>query len=1770
MAELRDFMKKESAKLSDFVSEVSNNPMWSRPSAQSFAAHASLMSDDPVNTYDRVMSEMEVQGTSPTHQLYIDSLNRRAEEQSLRALEQVFGSGNPDDVEAAIKGYTNMPPQSQHELLEREAIAAPSSNETIAAEEFRIDTGNRLREINERRAIVQQVMNEELAKNDQGILSIAGDIAEMIVPVVGQRPTAQLMEELERDGWGDQFESFVLNGQAKQELSEMLRDVPEYQRLELAYKLVEAINNSPNAVLFNENTLEKANLLRIMLEEGYYTDTDRWIDNVIGVLDASAVGAPLAKMLGVGRAIRGASRGVSSVVQSMARRDAVKAPVMPHSASQALKDTNPEKARALHAAMVDDLSEEVANAAYGASRIDAIGHDIAGEVLQPFDVVKNKVDIPVQAPRILPPSPRVMDVATANGTVYLSEAERLGVTAKVINDFRAATGLQPRTAMMREGQVIDGVTGEFSNNTVNIRAIYGTVDGGFTRERITRVIENEIDRPTIRNRRGEEFFDTRGEGVQYHGSSTRLTNLYDSHYTSENIYGQGFYTSDAMDIVSGYSRKGRGGEEVVYRVDEKVPVNFYDLDSPLTDDVLKIAREAFPDDLPTEALDGSPLDTLSKLFDEIRAESRYMGLSADDVQGFFDSVRYELGKKGYGGYAHRGGRLTGHQDHQVKIYWEPETQIDITEVSKADFQAPPRTIEFEELGPSAVDDAIERTKIALRQYGIDDSDISILVRDGEHFTPIPSTLASRDLENFLVQVNFPYRVVADDIPLEQFNVKWNIFDRLGFTSGSKHGSIQRHVLPLSSMLQKHIVGGAAVTIDRGSLLAKNLLDLSRQATDIYDKLPASRKAAFFEEVKRANFEGRYADKARLIAEGFEPEELTLLDKWKEYWDTMYHLENRDKRMSLANQGYQRVVNPNGTQLDAKPIQRGGASGRVYDVDTDSVITLSREEIDELYEKGGHFSSLRNEVNIGGEVIGGEAGLPILVRNQPGGTISRGYRDWDNVLDYRPGYFSVKYDAEYFIVRTERRPDGQTYERAIAVSGDLKSAQQRARELAQEGGEYRVRADVKGEEREVFMDSVNLSGGRSAQRIRGERLEDATEANTSGFDMQYVMNPVDTMVNTARGISDRVAMREFIEVSKTRFLQQFGHMLPKNKFGQVMWPSKIEHIGRPGELASKELADARTTWEAINYWENGYVNAIDDTWKAALRKMGEIAGMRGLTRAEKAAFWAASQSGPLTQSRRLAFNLYLVLNPARQFIVQAHQSVQLAALRPAYVAKQLGRDFPALVAARLNNGAKGLPEALVKSSGRSKEQLEDMYEAYINSGLSASIDRQNLLRGSLLSAADDLTYKSQAVGALASTGRGVNKALNTTRRIGFDLGEEVNMMTSFLTFYDRALEANKGKKLSLEQLEEVTASARDFTYGMNFADDMPYNQNWLSMVFQFAQVPHKAALQFTFNRALTPMEKVRMASFNLAMYGVPPGSLLYSMVEPATGELPEEVREAIIFGLESYALNTAFSLMAGEDVKLSYNALQATDTVGLQELVTSIMTHDIGSLIAASPSGSLFFGNNPRLTEWARTVAKFTNFIPEDTEDPTTLPIVLKETFGLASGFSNAFKARLAYKLNEKHTAQGRVTKEGINLFEAIGTALGFETQHEMLNRYVSNELYEKSKEFEEDVKEQYRLTKMQLHRVGKDIRDPETAAQIMSYGWAAFEGTRAREIWEGLMRRDLEAGDHTMFNTLLRSETGGIMSRDEVRHLARSLPDGETKRGVLQILDDMDAIEELR
>jgi hypothetical protein len=64
--------------------------------------------------------------------------------------------------------------------------------------------------------------------------------------------------------------------------------------------------------------------------------------------------------------------------------------------------------------------------------------------------------------------------------------------------------------------------------------------------------------------------------------------------------------------------------------------------------------------------------------DEIRANSRSAGESTDTIQEVFAGIQEILAGDGFGGFTHLGGKLTkSGRSHQVKIYWDPASQIDI-------------------------------------------------------------------------------------------------------------------------------------------------------------------------------------------------------------------------------------------------------------------------------------------------------------------------------------------------------------------------------------------------------------------------------------------------------------------------------------------------------------------------------------------------------------------------------------------------------------------------------------------------------------------------------------------------------------------------------------------------------------------------------------------------------------------------------------------------------------------------------------------------------------------------------------------------------------------------------------------------------------------------------------------------------------------------------------------------------------------------------------
>lgn len=193
------------------------------------------------------------------------------------------------------------------------------------------------------------------------------------------------------------------------------------------------------------------------------------------------------------------------------------------------------------------------------------------------------------------------------------------------------------------------------------------------------------------------YRNSRGEGVQYHGSGDPDLILDSSHYSSLNYYGQGFYSSDAVDITGGYANSRRakryGGQPTLYRVEETRPLKILDGETPIPKDVMEVLK-------PIAGFDGDPVvdmvvaaeghkpKNMREFFDAIRDEGTALGFSADTIQEVFDSINYALRQVGYDGMSHTGGLRTGKEPHRVVIYFDPEKDIRLVKEDWEKHRAP--------------------------------------------------------------------------------------------------------------------------------------------------------------------------------------------------------------------------------------------------------------------------------------------------------------------------------------------------------------------------------------------------------------------------------------------------------------------------------------------------------------------------------------------------------------------------------------------------------------------------------------------------------------------------------------------------------------------------------------------------------------------------------------------------------------------------------------------------------------------------------------------------------------------------------------------------------------------------------------------------------------------------------------------------------------------------------------------------------------------------
>lgn len=1039
---------------------------------------------------------------------------------------------------------------------------------------------------------------------------------------------------------------------------------------------------------------------------------------------------------------------------------------------------------------------------------------------------------------------------------------------------------------------------------------------------------------------------------------------------------------------------------------------------------------------------------------------------------------------------------------------------------------------------SDAQEAFDQAMFALRGQGIRADEITILKKDGLDHVPVKLEDVKGIEGNYLVRVETNQEIDPTDITnWEIFGVKRNWLDRIPFLNRD-NGSAARLLMDAASMLHSTYTGAASVAADRAARFEKILLDYASEFSSQFTKLGKAEQARVNSYIREANAKELALDRVDLMARGMGSEEIDTLVSWRNYWDGHFYLENLDLVRTLNIQGYQRLVS-NNADVFVRPLNSYQGITTVYDPTTDMVLNVSTQALKQLYDNGGFVGKLRRPTQFGQDTA-----EHVLVRNNPG-EYTRAIRDSDQVLNYRNGYYQVQYNAPRFVDEV----DAKGIRRAVAVAGDTKEAEAFANRMRNQNPDntYTVRADDRAmrTSSDDWFD-VNSASGRIAQRHRGKLLEDASGLNLLG-DGSYVVNPVDSAIHAARSIAGRTINRPMLEGAKARFMKQYEKYLPSDGMGGKSFPKSVADIGAKGEQFTSEVADARTTYEYIRYLENGYINGMDNVYKAGMMAVADMLGKKGLAKAERGAMLAseASLSGA---GKGAVFGAYIGTNPLRQWVVQAHQGVRTFAYNPqgwgsGSVVKLLGQYL-------------GVMSESVTKQSMSKE-AQEFFNFVDESGLMAAVDKQNLVRGTLLAAADSSSKVSRAV----------MFAPNALRRIGFDMGEMGNNLIHAAAVYDRY--KRLGKNLSDATVrDEAYSEIRALSYDMNYAGDMPYNQNSAAMVLQFMQVPHKAFLQAT-NRRLDRATRAKLVVADTILWGVPGAALISQTF--GGDVLPDDpkMRETFLYGVESMMMNASLKqIFDTEDINIDFSSLAPHDLTGWGEFFHAMLSGGASQMLMNSPAGQLFFQEGGRTREAIASMARFFGMQEDIDETPQDALAVINEVLKISSGWNNAVKAHLALETGKTYDKYGKLIDPSTHPVEAYMQAFGFASANQRDLYAASKTAAKNVKAHKEEVLSVYKgVLRYYQTELAKGNTDVKFITKVSSFALRKYKDDPvAQQIIQQQLFFDLQDKNTQLLSLMMKAIN--LPDATSMRDTIRQMPSSEEEKKLL--MQRIDDIEKLR
>lgn len=906
-------------------------------------------------------------------------------------------------------------------------------------------------------------------------------------------------------------------------------------------------------------------------------------------------------------------------------------------------------------------------------------------------------------------------------------------------------------------------------------------------------------------------------------------------------------------------------------------------------------------------------------------------------------------------------------------------------------------------------EAIDQAKFALRNRGVTDDQIEVLARKGDQFVPVDKAEAVKAEGEFMIGIKAEHNISDGDIgPLESTNVRWNFFDSFRGTISKDQGSLQSHILPTANMLHPVLTGSMTVATDRTSVIAEALLRQLDAVTEPFMALPKARREVVESYMIEANAKRIPFDSMDAMARGINSSELPILRNWRTFQDTLWDLENRDLVKGLTSQNYGWFEGVHFQGAVKNPSKKPDYNIKmVYDSINDVHRPIDDIEMKQLYNSGGYVGELRHPVMLNGEEVS-----HVMVRQTPS-EYTRALKPTDRILEKRDGYYQTIHKNGQFVEATYN-VGGKERTEVIGVVSSIKEAKELQKLYQAKNPTHKV--TYRGDEKTINRSSneywqLNTQGGRIAQRHRSKLVESTVNA---GGEL-HIEAPIESAIRALQSIAGRTAMRPVLDTAEKRFMDQFAELVTPDAFGMRHFPKSVDEIIRKGDADSKFLRDARTTFNYIQAMKNGYVNLLDSGVRAAFRKMANIAGELDMAGTERV-LRKGESSNPTAGVKSTVFSAYIATIPWRQLMIQMNGGLRAFGYNP--ISFMNGRVFH-------------LFEASVRDAfkvGLSAEQEE--FRAFMKStGMYQAVSKNNLIRGSMMDA-------SERRGTL---GKVIDGPLGTMRKIGFDAGEHFNLWIHGAAVYDEFL--RKGANLKDARVRsQMHEQIRALTYDMNYAGDLPYNQNSLALLMTYMQVPHKA-MAAAFNRRIPTNKRIQMALFDYAMWGLPK-PLVEGLYGDTWDKMDPAVQEMARDGIEAWVLNKTLSELAGERVAGDWSSLNPLDMDGWVKMWKSFMDEGPDGLVEGSATGKLLADGNGRTWMAIKMTAQyFKDFREsESVADPTKLYDVMNAWASISSGWNSLQQARIKWMLGQARDKRGGITDDHVNKTEALMAGFGIQTK----------------------------------------------------------------------------------------------------------------------------------